>query len=161
MVQCGVVGVESIFEQFDEVVEEDQGSVEKEWVSGCLEVCNLSFCYFGIDKQVLDDISFVVEFGQMIVLVGCFGSGKLILVNLVLCFYQYNDGKIMFDGVEVEDYCLCNLCCYIVLVIQQVMLFNDSVVNNIVYGDLVGVLCEEIEWVVKVVNVKEFIDNLL
>ncbi|WP_371351296.1 ATP-binding cassette domain-containing protein, partial [Salmonella sp. M265] len=84
----GVAGAESIFEQLDEAAEEDQGSVEKERVSGRLEVRNLSFRYPGTDKQVLDDISFVAEPGQMIALVGRSGSGKSTLANLVPRFYQ-------------------------------------------------------------------------
>ena len=62
--QRGVAGAESIFEQLDEAAEEDQGSVEKERVSGRLEVRNLSFRYPGTDKRVLDDISFVAEPGR-------------------------------------------------------------------------------------------------
>lgn len=159
-VQRGVAGAESIFEQLDEAAEEDQGSVEKERVSGRLEVRNLSFRYPGTDKQVLDDISFVAEPGQMIALVGRSGSGKSTLANLVPRFYQHNDGKIMLDGVEVEDYRLRNLRRHIALVTQQVTLFNDSVANNIAYGDLAGAPREEIERAAKAANAKEFIDNL-
>lgn len=137
-VQRGVAGAESIFEQLDEAAEEDQGTVEKERVSGRLEVRNLSFRYPGTDKQVLDDISFIAEPGQMIALVGRSGSGKSTLVNLVPRFYQHNDGKILLDGVEVEDYRLRDLRRHIALVTQQVTLFNDSVANNIAYGDLAG-----------------------
>ncbi|RRJ48678.1 lipid A export permease/ATP-binding protein MsbA [Pseudomonas aeruginosa] len=159
-VQRGVAGAESIFEQLDEAAEEDQGTVEKERVSGRLEVRNLSFRYPGTDKQVLDDISFIAEPGQMIALVGRSGSGKSTLANLVPRFYQHNDGKILLDGVEVEDYRLRNLRRHIALVTQQVTLFNDSVANNIAYGDLAGAPREEIERAAKAANAKEFIDNL-
>ena len=121
---------------------------------------NLSFRYPGTDKQVLDDISFIAEPGQMIALVGRSGSGKSTLANLVPRFYQHNDGKILLDGVEVEDYRLRNLRRHIALVTQQVTLFNDSVANNIAYGDLAGAPREEIERAAKAANAKEFIDNL-
>ena len=159
-VQRGVAGAESIFEQLDEAPEEDRGTVEKERVGGRLEVRNLSFRYPGTDKQVLDDISFVAEPGQMIALVGRSGSGKSTLANLVPRFYQHNEGQILLDGVEIEDYRLRNLRRHIALVTQQVTLFNDSVANNIAYGDLAGAPREQIERAAKAANAKEFIDNL-
>ncbi|VTL98409.1 transporter [Pseudomonas aeruginosa] len=106
--------------------EEDRGTVEKERVGGRLEVRNLSFRYPGTDKQVLDDISFVAEPGQMIALVGRSGSGKSTLANLVPRFYQHNEGQILLDGVEIEDYRLRNLRRHIALVTQQVTLFNGQ-----------------------------------
>jgi subfamily B ATP-binding cassette protein MsbA len=137
-IQRGVAGAESIFEQLDEPSEVDRGSVELERVSGRLEVRNLSFQYPDTEQPVLHDISFVAEPGQMVALVGRSGSGKSTLASLVPRFYHHEQGQILLDGVDVEEYSLRNLRRHIALVTQHVTLFNDSVANNIAYGDLAG-----------------------
>ncbi|VXB46819.1 Lipid A export ATP-binding/permease protein MsbA [Pseudomonas sp. 8AS] len=159
-IQKGVAGAESIFEQLDETPEVDQGSVERERVSGTLEIRNLSFQYPGSEKRVLDDISFSAEPGQMIALVGRSGSGKSTLANLIPRFYHHETGQILLDGVDVEEYKLRNLRRHIALVTQQVTLFNDTVANNIAYGDLAGAPREAIEQAVEAAYAKEFIDKL-
>ncbi|MGH8352417.1 MAG: lipid A export permease/ATP-binding protein MsbA [Pseudomonas sp.] len=159
-IQKGLAGAESIFEQLDEESEVDLGSVERERVGGRLEVRNLSFQYPGSDKPVLDDISFSAEPGQMIALVGRSGSGKSTLANLIPRFYHHEQGQILLDGVDVEDYRLRNLRRHIALVTQQVTLFNDSVANNIAYGDLAGAPRAAIERAAEAAYAKEFIDQL-
>ncbi|CAM2811282.1 lipid A export permease/ATP-binding protein MsbA [Pseudomonas gessardii] len=137
-IQKGVAGAESIFEQLDEPVEVDQGVIEHERLAGRIEVRNLSFQYPDSDKKVLNDISFIVEPGQMVALVGRSGSGKSTLAGLIPRFYQHEQGQILLDGVRVQDFTLRNLRRQIALVTQQVTLFNDTVTNNIAYGDLAG-----------------------
>ncbi|SDG58504.1 ATP-binding cassette, subfamily B, MsbA [Pseudomonas benzenivorans] len=159
-IQKGVAGAESIFEQLDEAPEVDRGTVERERVSGRLEVRNLSFQYPGAEKPVLSDISFSAEPGQMIALVGRSGSGKSTLASLIPRFYHHESGQILLDGVDVEDYKLRNLRRHIALVTQQVTLFNDSVANNIAYGDLAGAPREAIEQAVEAAYAKEFVDKL-
>ncbi|AYC34551.1 lipid A export permease/ATP-binding protein MsbA [Pseudomonas cavernae] len=159
-VQRGVAGAESIFEQLDEVAERDDGTVERERVSGRLEVRNLSFQYPGTDKRVLDDLSFTAEPGQMIALVGRSGSGKSTLANLIPRFYHHEQGQILLDGVDVEQYRLRNLRRHIALVTQQVTLFSDSVANNIAYGDLADAPRADIERAAEAAYAKEFIDKL-
>ncbi|WP_079203363.1 lipid A export permease/ATP-binding protein MsbA [Pseudomonas sp. CC6-YY-74] len=159
-IQKGLAAAESIFEQLDEIPEVDHGTVELERVSGRLEVRNLSFQYPGAEKPVLSDISFSAEPGQMIALVGRSGSGKSTLASLIPRFYHHETGQILLDGVDVEDYKLRNLRRHIALVTQQVTLFNDSVANNIAYGDLVDAPREAIEQAVEAAYAKEFIDKL-
>ena len=159
-IQKGLAAAESIFDQLDETPEPDLGSVERERVSGRLEVNNLSFAYPETDKPVLHDISFSVEPGQMVALVGRSGSGKSTLANLIPRFYQHGEGQILLDGVEVQDYRMRNLRRHIALVTQQVTLFNDTVANNIAYGDLAGAPREAIERAAQDAYAKEFIDRL-
>jgi subfamily B ATP-binding cassette protein MsbA len=159
-IQKGVAGAESIFEQLDEAPEVDHGSVERERITGRLEVRQLSFQYPGSEKPVLNDISFSAEPGQMVALVGRSGSGKSTLANLIPRFYHHETGQILLDGVDVEDYKLRNLRRHIALVTQQVTLFNDSVANNIAYGDLADAPREAIEQAVEAAYAKEFIDRL-
>jgi len=159
-IQKGVAGAESIFEQLDETPEVDNGTVERERVSGRLEVKNLSFTYPGTEKQVLKDLNFSVEPGQMVALVGRSGSGKSTLANLIPRFYDHSEGQILLDGVDVEDYRLNNLRKHISLVTQQVNLFNDSVLNNIAYGDLASRPREAVEKAADDAFAREFIDRL-
>ena len=144
-IQRGLAGAESIFEQLDETPEPDRGTVEQERITGRIEVRQLSFRYPGSDKLVLDDINFTIEPGQMVALVGRSGSGKSTLANLLPRFYQYDQGQILVDGLAVEDYALRNLRRHIALVTQQTSLFNDTVANNIAYGDLAGAPRDAIE----------------
>lgn len=159
-IQKGLAGAESIFEQLDTPVEPDQGTMERQRVTGRLEVRDLSFRYPGTDKQVLADISFSAEPGQMIALVGRSGSGKSTLANLIPRFYQHSEGQILLDGIEVQDYRLRNLRKHIALVTQQVTLFNGSVADNIAYGDLAGAPREAIERAAEAAYAREFIDRL-
>ncbi|MCR8717293.1 ABC transporter transmembrane domain-containing protein, partial [Pseudomonas syringae] len=137
-IQKGVAGAESIFEQLDVEEEVDTGTIERDRVSGHLEVKNLSFFYPQTERQVLNDISFSAAPGQMIALVGRSGSGKSTLANLIPRFYGHEMGNILLDGVEINDYRLRNLRRHIAQVNQNVTLFNDSIANNIAYGDLAG-----------------------
>ncbi|TPG86513.1 lipid A export permease/ATP-binding protein MsbA [Pseudomonas caspiana] len=144
-IQKGVAGAESIFEQLDVEPEIDQGTVERDRVSGHLEVRNLSFTYPGTEREVLKNISFTAAPGQMIALVGRSGSGKSTLASLIPRFYHHETGEIMLDDVEIEDYRLRNLRRHVAQVTQHVTLFNDTIANNIAYGDLAGAPRADIE----------------
>ncbi|QLF94161.1 lipid A export permease/ATP-binding protein MsbA [Pseudomonas sp. ABC1] len=159
-IQKGLAGAESIFSQLDEQPEPDQGTLELERVRGALSVEHLSFVYPGTEKRVLDDISFSVEPGQMVALVGRSGSGKSTLANLIPRFYQHQDGQVLLDGRPIEDYRLANLRSHIALVTQQVTLFNDTVLGNIAYGDLQGLPREAVEQAAEAAYAKEFIEQL-
>lgn len=159
-IQKGVAGAESIFEQLDEEQEVDHGTVERDKVSGRLEVRNLNFTYPGTERHVLKDISFTAEPGQMIALVGRSGSGKSTLASLIPRFYHHASGEILLDGVEVEDYKLLNLRKHIAQVTQHVTLFSDTVTNNIAYGDLAGAPRADVEAAAADAYAKDFIDQL-
>ena len=159
-IQKGVAGAESIFEQLDETPEVDHGTQERERVLGRLEVRNLSFQYPGAEKAVLREISFVAEPGQMIALVGRSGSGKSTLASLIPRFYHHEQGQILLDGLDVEDYRLRNLRQHIALVTQHVTLFNDTVTNNIAYGDLAGAPLEDVKRAAEAAFAAEFIEKM-
>uniref|UniRef100_A4XPU6 Lipid A ABC exporter, fused ATPase and inner membrane subunits MsbA n=1 Tax=Ectopseudomonas mendocina (strain ymp) TaxID=399739 RepID=A4XPU6_ECTM1 len=159
-IQKGVAGAESIFEQLDEEPEVDCGTQERERISGRLEVRDLSFSYPGSEKPVLNNISFVAEPGQMVALVGRSGSGKSTLANLIPRFYHHEQGSILLDGVDVEDYRLRNLRRHIALVTQHVTLFNDTVRNNIAYGDLAGAPLEAVQQAARDAYAAEFIEKM-
>ena len=158
-IQKGLAAADSIFGQLDELAEPDVGSAEREQVTGRLEVRDLSFSYPGAEP-VLSGISFVAEPGQMVALVGRSGSGKSTLANLIPRFYQHEQGAILLDGLPVEDYCLRNLRQHIALVTQHVTLFNDSVRNNIAYGDLAGASLEAVQKAAADAYAAEFIEKM-
>ncbi|MFW0756567.1 lipid A export permease/ATP-binding protein MsbA [Pseudomonas sp. H11T01] len=159
-IQRGVAGAESIFEQLDVESEVDTGTVEKERVSGRLDVRNLSFTYPGTDREVLKNISFTAAPGQMIALVGRSGSGKSTLASLIPRFYHHETGQILLDDVEIEDYRLRNLRRHVSQVTQHVTLFNDTVANNIAYGDLAGAPRADIEKAAEDAYAMDFIAQL-
>ena len=159
-IQKGVAGAESIFEQLDEEQEVDRGTIERDKVSGRLEVRNLNFTYPGTERHVLKDITFTAEPGQMIALVGRSGSGKSTLASLIPRFYHHESGEILLDGVEIEDYKLLNLRRHIAQVTQHVTLFSDTVTNNIAYGDLAGAPRADVEAAAADAYARDFIDQL-
>jgi len=136
-IQRGIVAAASLFEVLDTPSEPDSGEYESFSCQGALEFKNLNFRYEGAAEPTLSDISFKAEPGQTIALVGASGGGKSTLVNLVSRFYPHNQGEILLDGVEINQYKLVNLRRHIALVNQQVTLFNDTIANNIAYGSLV------------------------
>ncbi|MEQ8953798.1 MAG: lipid A export permease/ATP-binding protein MsbA [Gammaproteobacteria bacterium] len=133
-IQRGLAASKSIFRILDEQPEANTGTHRAERVQGRIEFCNVSFAY-NDEIVALKDISFVAEPGQSIALVGRSGSGKSSLVSLIPRFYDYGQGSITLDGVELKDYELHNLRSHISLVSQQVVLFNGSIAENIAYGD--------------------------
>jgi ATP-binding cassette, subfamily B, bacterial MsbA len=159
-IQKGLAGAESIFAQLDETPEQNKGTVERDAISGRIEVRDLNFRYPGSEQPVLEQVNFLVEPGQMVALVGRSGSGKSTLANLIPRFYHHAEGEILLDGVDIEDYTLRNLRRHIALVTQQVTLFNDSVAANIAYGDLAGLPREQIEAAARAAYAHEFIERL-
>ncbi|MBC9249156.1 lipid A export permease/ATP-binding protein MsbA [Pseudomonas alcaligenes] len=159
-IQKGLAGADSIFEQLDSEPEIDTGSEERSRVSGRLEVRGLTFQYPGAEKPVLNDISFIAEPGQMVALVGRSGSGKSTLASLIPRFYHHEQGQILLDDLDVEQYRLRNLRQHIALVTQHVTLFNDSVSNNIAYGDLAGAPLAEVRQAAEAAYAAEFIEKM-
>ncbi len=159
-IQKGLAGAESIFAQLDEPPETDQGTIKRDRISGRIEIRNLSFAYREGNGNILEDINLTIEPGQMIALVGRSGSGKSTLAGLLPRFYHHEHGQILIDSVDVEDYTLRDLRRHIALVTQQTSLFNDSIANNIAYGDLAGTPREAIERAAEAAYAREFIEKL-
>ncbi|SED28987.1 lipid A export permease/ATP-binding protein MsbA [Pseudomonas anguilliseptica] len=159
-IQKGVAGAESIFEQLDESSEVDVGTQARERVTGRLQVSNLSFQYPTSEKPVLNNISFIAEPGQMVALVGRSGSGKSTLASLIPRFYHHEQGQILLDALDVEEYTLRNLRRHIALVTQHVTLFNDTVRNNIAYGDLCDAPLDAVKRAAEDAYAAEFIEKM-
>ena len=158
VIQRGIAASASIFTLLDEAPETDQGTHAKRRVDGKLEFRHVGFSYRE-DTPVLKNVCLVAKPGQTIALVGKSGSGKSTLVNLIPRFYQYGEGQILLDDVELNNYKLDNLRQQISLVTQQVVLFNGTVAENIAYGDS-SIPLEAIEEAAKAAHAMEFIDRL-
>jgi len=132
----GIAAAESLFEVLDEPLELDQGDFVTPRSQGRIEFKHLTFTYPGSETPALQDIDLCIEPGQTVALVGASGGGKSTLINLLPRFYDYSEGEILIDGVELKRYRLDSLRRQIALVTQHVTLFNTSVANNIAYGTL-------------------------
>ena len=159
-IQRGIAAAESIFEILDSDAETDQGTFEAETVTGGFEFSNVSFTYKGTKKEVLKEISLKVSPGETIALVGSSGSGKTSLVSLIPRFYNHKEGHILLDGVDVNEFTLTNLRKHIGIVSQNVTLFNDTIFNNIAYGELKDRSVDHVRAAAKIANADEFIADL-
>lgn len=159
-IQKGIAAAKSIFDILDEPGEPDEGTYQVERAKGELEFKNLAFNYEGVNQPALIDISFKAEPGQTIALVGASGGGKSTLVNLVPRFYSHHLGKILLDGVEINEYRLASLRKQLALVTQHVTLFNDTIANNIAYGALASASKEQIIAAATDAYAMEFIEKL-
>lgn len=159
IIQKGVAAAADLFEQFDETPEPDSGSLESQRVKGDVRVDNVSFNYPGSEKQVLKKINISVSAGQVVALVGRSGSGKSSLVNLLPRFYEPTEGRILFDDVDTKELTLSSLRRQISMVTQQVTLFNDTVANNIAYGQPEATR-EQIEAAARSAYAMSFIEEL-
>ncbi|MBI5233543.1 MAG: ATP-binding cassette domain-containing protein [Deltaproteobacteria bacterium] len=111
-----------------------QGGKELHAVGEAIEFKSVSFAY--VDKPVLSDVSLKIKKGERIAIVGLSGAGKTTLVNLIPRFYDVTTGAILIDGSDIRGFTLKSLRDQIAIVSQQVVLFNDTVKNNISYGSI-------------------------
>lgn len=155
----GLAGAQNVFELMDEEAEEDSGTKTLDRAKGKIIFDHVSFSYTN-GKQVLEDISFAVEPGQVIALVGRSGSGKSTLVSLLPRFYNQYTGTISIDGCSIKDYTLKDLRRQFAVVSQNVTLFHDTVYNNIAYGRLDEVTEQEVIAAAKASHCAEFIEQL-
>lgn len=158
-IQRGIAASQSIFEVLDADSETDTGTINLASVKGGFEFRDINFSY-NSDQPVLEDINFGVKPGETIALVGSSGSGKSSLVNLIPRFYNLDQGTILLDGSNINEYSLASLRQQIAIVSQRVTLFNGSVYSNIAYGDLKSCSAEQVMVAAKMANADEFIKNL-
>lgn len=160
VLQAAVVASHRIFILLDREI--DVTSPAEPWKAGKargeIEFQNVWFAYRDED-WVLRDVSFKVDIGQSIALVGHTGSGKTTITNLIMRFYDVQKGRVMIDGVDVRDWDLHDLRSNFAVVLQDVFLFSGSIENNIRLGKT-EIARERIEWAAREVHADEFIQRL-
>ncbi|MFK7794303.1 MAG: lipid A export permease/ATP-binding protein MsbA [Gammaproteobacteria bacterium] len=134
ILQAGIAASESVFKLIDQPSQVDQGLVELSSSRGDVEFNQVSFQYPSKPDPVLTDVSLSAKSNQMIAFVGKSGSGKSSLVRLIPRFYEIQSGEIKIDGHLIEDISLQSLRRNISMVSQDVVLFNDTIANNIAYA---------------------------
>lgn len=134
--QRGMTGIERFTEIMDQDIEifDDEDAVDLENVKGKIEIKDVSFKYNNNSENVLNNISFTINPGQKVALVGPSGGGKTTLCNLIPRFYDVEDGKILVEGIDVRKIKLQSLRSNIGMVQQDVYLFSGTVRENILYG---------------------------
>ena len=159
ILQMGIVGSERVFKVLD--TEEkiiDNGIKTFTDLKGSIAFSDVDFAYKK-GEWVLKDLSFNIDAGKMLALVGRTGAGKTSIVSVLNRFYEINSGAITIDGVNVKDIALANLRKNIALVQQEVFLFSDSILNNITLFDAT-VSRETVVAAAKEIGVDEFINSL-
>jgi ATP-binding cassette, subfamily B, multidrug efflux pump len=160
VLQAAVVASHRIFKTLDEPISvlTPEKPLKAERARGRIEFQNVWFAYNGED-WVLKDVSFTVEPGQSIALVGHTGSGKTTITNLLMRFYDIQRGKILLDGVDLRDWDLTALRKNFAVVLQEIFLFSGTIEGNIRLGR--GDITEErVRWAAQEVHADGFIRRL-
>jgi ATP-binding cassette subfamily B protein len=134
-IQTAIAGAERVFEIMDEKPETDEGKLEKVDVKGAISFEHIDFSYKKGEK-VLKDFNLEIKPGEKVALVGATGSGKTTVVNLLTRFYDIDSGSIKIDGVDITDIKKDELRNNIAIVLQDTVLFSDTIRKNILYGRL-------------------------
>jgi len=158
--QVGLAAAQSVFALMDTAPEMDDGQKEIARAKGEIELRSLSLRYENAKRLALNNLNLTVKPGEKVALVGRSGGGKTTLVNLLPRFYELQQGLILLDGLDIRAMTLKNLRQQFALVSQDVILFNDTVFNNIAYGVLRGVGEDEVIAAAKAAHAWEFIEHL-
>lgn len=158
-IQRGLAGAESLFGMLDQPPEPDTGTRTLDRAQGDLEFANLNFSYDGVNP-VLRDFSCHIQAGETVALVGRSGAGKSTVSALVPRFHEPASGEVRLDGVALPEYRLADLRRQIAMVSQKVVLFNDTLRNNIAYGELADRDEEAIIQAARDAHAREFISRL-
>lgn len=159
--QRGIAAAKSIFDILDLENEKDTGSKTLEKCHGHITIESLSFAYPNTERNILNELTMDIKPGQSVALVGRSGSGKSTLSNLLPRFYDtYTNGDIKLDGLSVNNFDLTWLREQFAIVSQQVVLFNDTIENNITYGFKGDITPEKLQKIVEQSHVWEFVKDL-
>ena len=161
--QSTAAASERVFEFLDEKEMADESNIkttlDKEKVKGNIEFKNVEFKYDGNDKPTIKNFSAKAKAGEKVAIVGPTGAGKTTMVNLLMKFYDINNGEILIDGVCTKDLTRSNIHDLFTMVLQDTWVFNGSIKDNIIYNTS-DVSMEMVESVCKTVGLDHFIKTL-
>ena len=158
-IQEATVSINKIYDilEHKEYIEDFEKGMELKEVKGKIEFKNVWFAYEE-ENWILKDVSFTIEPGQSVALVGRTGSGKTTIINLINRFYEIQKGEILLDGINIKDINLRNLRKNIGIILQDPFIFAKSIRENIELNETLP--DEEIEEIIKLASAEEFIDSL-
>ena len=158
-IQQGVAAAQRVYDILDtpREIRDRPDAVHLPPVNRALELRHVQFSYGG--EPVLKDINLKVTAGELVAIVGASGAGKTTMVNLIPRFYDVTGGAVLIDGMDIRHVTLASLRAQIGMVTQQTILFNDTVRNNIAYGDIAKSE-EEIIAAAKAANAYDFIRKM-
>lgn len=158
--QVGLAAAQSVFGVIDEVAEQDSSTKEIPRANGGIELRGVTLRYNDAKRPALDNLNLIIKPGEKVALVGRSGGGKTTLVSLLPRFYELQQGLILLDGIDIRAISLKSLRQQFALVSQDVILFNDTIFNNIAYGVLRDATEEEVIAAAKAAHAWEFIQQL-
>ena len=157
--QESIAAAERIFELIDKEKEKDTGTIELKELKRGIEFKNVYFKYSENEEYALKNVSLKIEKNKKVALVGESGGGKTTIIHLIPRFYDVEKGEILIDGINIKNYTLKSLRKNISFVSQDVILFNDTIENNIKYGKPDATF-EEVVEAAKAANAYDFIMEL-
>lgn len=158
--QRAFAAADAVFHFIDEPIENDHGTQEIERAKGALRFEGVRFGYEGSTNLALKGIDLEIKPGETVALVGGSGGGKTTLANLIPRFYSVTDGRILLDDIPIESLKLESLRRQIAWVSQQVMLFNDTIANNVAYGSRRGASEADVRAALEAAYLTEFVASL-
>ena len=159
-IQTGLAAAHSAFALMDEPAETDTGTVTLAHVRGRIEYRHVGFRYPVAESEALQDVSFTIEPGQTVALVGASGSGKTTTASLLPRFYRVNEGEIRLDDGNINDLVLADLRRHIAIVGQETLLFDDTIRHNIAYGHEGPIDADRVMQAARAAHVLEFAQKL-
>lgn len=159
VMQMGIVAADRVFEiiDLDDDLIQTEGKLTAPVFKGAIEFEKVTFSYSN-EKKVLHGIDLSIKAGQTVAIVGSSGAGKSTIINLLSRFYEIDSGKITIDGMDINDFTLKSLRNQIAVVLQDVFLFSDSILNNILLNKTQTK--EEVIAAAKRIGINDFIEKL-
>ena len=159
VLQMGMIASERVFKVLDNNdITANQGTYQPASMAGNIAFSNVSFAYIG-DQNVLKEVSFSIDAGKTLAIVGHTGSGKTSIISLINRLYKVSKGAVMVDGVNIEHYELNYLRSKIGVVLQDVFLFSGSVLDNVTLRNA-DISREQVIQAAKLIGMHDFIMQL-